>query len=155
MEVKKLFLDLDGVLADFDRGVVTILGKRPDELPTRLMWATIAKQEDFFGTLKMMHDAQDLWDYCRPYDPTILTGLPRGKWAEPQKRRWVSNLLGRDVQVITCMSAEKHRWSAPGHILIDDREKLKEDWEKKGGTFILHVNAKCSIAEIQRLNERT
>jgi FMN phosphatase YigB (HAD superfamily) len=35
----KLFLDLDGVLADFDRGVHEVTGKRPEELPLKTMWA--------------------------------------------------------------------------------------------------------------------
>lgn len=33
-----LFLDLDGVLADFDRGVETVTGKRPQDLPLKTMW---------------------------------------------------------------------------------------------------------------------
>ena len=39
----KLFLDLDGVLADFDRGVEAVTGKRPDQLPVRRMWQALAK----------------------------------------------------------------------------------------------------------------
>ena len=31
----KLFLDLDGVLADFDRGVRELTGRRPEELPLK------------------------------------------------------------------------------------------------------------------------
>jgi hypothetical protein len=34
----KLFLDIDGVLADFDRGVRTVTGRRPEELPLKRMW---------------------------------------------------------------------------------------------------------------------
>jgi hypothetical protein len=74
----KLFLDLDGVLADFDRGVETLLGRNPHELPPPRMWSALAKAPEFYGTLEMMHDAQRLWDFCKPFRPTILTGLPRG-----------------------------------------------------------------------------
>ena len=42
----KLFLDLDGVLADFDRGVEAVTGKRPDQLPVRRMWQALAKAPD-------------------------------------------------------------------------------------------------------------
>jgi hypothetical protein len=151
MKVKKLFLDLDGVLADFDRGVEAITGKRPDELATSTMWRALARHGDFFGALEMMADAQHLWDFCEPYDPTILTGLPRGDWAEPQKRRWVANMLGRDVDVITCWSRDKPRWSGPGHVLVDDRKSLREPWEAKGGVFILHVDAERTIEKLQAL----
>jgi len=148
---RKLFLDLDGVLADFDRGVARITGRRPDQLDTRSMWAALARSADFFGTLEMMSDARTLWDYCQPHDPVILTGLPLGRWAEPQKRRWVANMLGRDVAVICCMARDKPAWAAAGHVLVDDREKARAGWEAAGGTFILHTSAATSIAALADL----
>lgn len=147
----KLFLDLDGVLADFDAGVETLTGKRPDQLPTQAMWRALAKAPDFFGTLAMMQDAHLLWDWCRPFRPTILTGLPLGNWAAAQKQRWVANMLGAKVKVITCMARDKHRWSGPGHVLVDDREKARPGWEAAGGTFILHRNAVASIEALRRV----
>lgn len=146
----KLFLDLDGVLADFDRGVELLLGQRRDQPPPPRMWAVIAKAPAFYDTLEMMADAQILWDFCKPFAPTILTGLPRGKWAEPQKRRWVANMLGRDVDVITTMSRDKHKFSGPGHVLVDDRVKLREAWQQQGGLFIHHVSAARGIAALRK-----
>jgi len=35
------------------------------------------------------------------------------------------------------------------HILIDDRLKLKEDWEKKGGIFIHHTSAAASLRMLE------
>lgn len=147
----KLFLDLDGVLADFDRGVEAVTGRRPERLPVKEMWRALSRAPDFFGTLEMMHDAEVLWAFCRPHDPTILTGLPLGAWAPEQKRRWVARVLGADVPIITCMSREKHRYSGPGHVLVDDRERTRESWERAGGTFIHHVNAAQSIAALKAL----
>jgi hypothetical protein len=146
-----LFLDLDGVLADFDRGVKAMTGKRPEQLPLKQMWRALAKAPDFYGTLEMMHDAELLWAFCRPYDPTILTGLPLGAWAPEQKRRWVARMLGPEVRVITCMSRDKHKFSGPGHVLVDDRASTRESWERAGGTFILHIGAKQSIRELKAL----
>jgi hypothetical protein len=147
----RLFLDLDGVLADFDQGVEKLLGKRPDQLSTRTMWGALARHGDFFGTLEMMADARELWEFCAPHDPVILTGLPLGKWAEPQKRRWVGNMLGEKVRVITCMTRDKPRHSGPGKVLVDDREKTRAGWEERGGTFILHKSAADSIAALRKL----
>lgn len=151
MSVLKLYLDLDGVLADFDRGVVAVTGRLPDQLPVKVMWQAIAKAPDFYGSLELMADADTLWASCKPHGPTILTGLPLGKWAEPQKRRWVANMLGAEVRVITCMSRDKHRYSGRGCILVDDRPGLREAWEAAGGTFILHTNAEASIAALRDL----
>ncbi|MFC4167251.1 hypothetical protein [Teichococcus aestuarii] len=146
-----LFLDLDGVLADFDRGVHAITGQRPEALPLRTMWAALARAPRFFETLEFMHDAQELWRFCAPCHPTILTGLPLGAWAPEQKRRWVARMLGAHVPVITCMSREKPRWSGPGHVLVDDRASAAEGWEKKGGVFVHHRSAAGSIAALRAL----
>lgn len=150
----RLFLDLDGVLADFDRGVQTVTGRRPDQLKTKEMWRALARAPDFYGTLELMRDAHALWEFCRPHDPTILTGLPLGNWAPEQKRRWVANMLGADVPVITCMSRDKHRYSGPNHVLVDDREALRDAWERAGGIFILHTSAARSIAALRELGFR-
>jgi hypothetical protein len=147
----ELFLDLDGVLADFDRGVHRVTGKHPEELPMKVLWRELSRHPDFFGTLDFMHDAQELWAFCAPYEPTILTGLPMGSWAPDQKRRWVASMLGTHVRVITCMARDKHRYSGPGKVLVDDREKARVPWEAAGGTFILHTSAAASIAALQRL----
>ncbi|MDJ0387705.1 hypothetical protein QMO56_06235 [Roseomonas sp. E05] len=146
-----LFLDLDGVLADFDRGVQAVTGKRPEELPLKTMWSALARAPRFFETLEFMKDAEALWRFCAPHRPTILTGLPLGAWAPEQKRRWVAQMLGAEVPVITCMSREKPRWSGPGCVLVDDRASLREGWERKGGTFIHHVSAERSIAALRGL----
>jgi hypothetical protein len=146
-----LFLDLDGVLADFDSGVRQVTGRRPEELPLRTMWQALAKAPRFFETLEFMHDAEALWRFCAPHHPTILTGLPLGSWAPQQKTRWVARMLGAHVPVITCMSRDKPRWSGPNHVLVDDRATAREGWEKKGGTFIHHVSAEASIAQLQAL----
>lgn len=147
----RLFLDLDGVLADFDRGVQAVTGRRPEELPRKAMWVALARAPDFFETLELMEDAEALWRFCAPYRPTILTGLPLGSWAPEQKRRWVARVLGAHVPVITCMSRDKPRWSGPGHVLVDDRAPAREGWERQGGVFVHHVSAERSIAALRRL----
>lgn len=151
----KLFLDLDGVLADFEGGVLALTGRKPDPSASRseirAMWKALAAADDFYNSLNMMHDAQLLWDFCKPFKPVILTGLPLGDWAPAQKRRWVARMLGGDVEVVTCMARDKYQWAAVGHVLVDDRAKAREPWEQAGGTFIHHVSAARSIAALKRL----
>jgi hypothetical protein len=147
----RLFLDLDGVLADFDRGVLALTGKRPEDMTKRALWRAVSQAPDFFATLAFTRDGRELWDFCRPSHPTILTGLPLGDWAPGQKRRWVAAMLGPDVPVITCLAREKPRYAAPGHVLVDDRETAREGWERNGGIFIHHRDAAHSIAALKAL----
>lgn len=61
--------------------------------------------------------------------------------------------LSEDVcRVITCWSSNKHYESGPGHVLIDDRESLREPWEQKGGIFIHHQpgNLKGTLEQLER-----
>jgi hypothetical protein len=147
----RLFLDLDGVLADFDRGVEAVTGQRPETLALRTMWEALARAPRFFETLEFMHDAETLWTFCAPYHPTILTGLPLGGWAPAQKKRWVGRMLGAHVPIITCMSRDKPKWSGPGRVLVDDRAEARDGWERKGGHFVHHVSAERSIAVLREL----
>jgi hypothetical protein len=150
-------VDLDGVLVDFDAGVTQIFGKPPEALSPRQMWPMLAKTPGFYSNLDWLAGGRELWGFVRELHPTILTGLPRGNWAEPQKREWCNRELGADVPVETCMSrekAERARTLAPVEsvpVLVDDREKLREKWEAMGGIFIHHTDAASSISAVDSL----
>ena len=157
----QLFVDLDGVLADFDAGVRQATGRDPAELHTRQMWGILAKTPDFYTVLSWMDDGREFWNAVRKHNPVILTGLPMGGWAEPQKRSWCARELGASVPVITGLSRRKaelaREWLTIGDceektpVLVDDRLKLKGSWEDAGGTFILHLNAEKSLGELKEL----
>lgn len=150
----RLFVDLDGVLADFDSAVLSLTGMLPHEQSPAQMWRALARSDGFYERLDWMSDGHQLWELLRPLNPTILTGLPRGSWAEPQKRAWCARELGPDVQVITCWSREKAARAkerlVPGEVavLIDDRESLAESWEAIGGVFIHHQTADGTISRL-------
>ena len=151
----QLFLDLDGVLADFDRGVEDLLGRLPHAIEPRRMWPALARSPGFYEHLHWMPDGKQLWEASIPASPVILTGLPLGKWAEPQKRAWCARELGEDVTVIAGPSRKKHELASDflrqqgranvTMILVDDREKQQEPWEQAGGVFVLHRSAAASL----------
>lgn len=153
----KLFLDLDGVLVDFDRGVRAIFGRNPDQIPERQMWAALAHTRGFYAQLDWMPDGRDLWEAVRGVGPVIVSGLPLGNWAEPQKRAWCRKHLGADVPVVLCRSREKGRavldYLEPGDVpvLIDDRLQAREGWLDIGGIYVLHRNATESLAVLREL----
>lgn len=151
---RQIFLDCDGVLADFDRGAEQILGLPPgvfeDRHGAREFWRRLARADDFFDRLEPMADAFDLYEAVRHKGPIILTGLPRGDWAEPQKRRWAERHFP-GVPVITTLAALKHEHRHPGDVLVDDRDKHRSLWEANGGVFIHHRSAADSIAQLRSL----
>jgi len=153
----RLFLDLDGVLTDFDAGVLKAAGKAPADLGDRRMWPILARTPGFYEHLPWMADGRLLWDFCRAYQPTILTGVPLGRWAEPQKRAWCARELGPEVPVICCLSREKSLRAAEllgageTMVLVDDRLKLQQAWEDAGGRFLLHTSAAESVAALRDL----
>jgi hypothetical protein len=146
-----LFLDLDGVLADFDAHVEALFGAPPSGMPIGQMWARAARTRGFFETMPLTPDALELWTYCLPFGPSILTGLPRGNWAEAQKRRWVAAHLGDAVPVITCMSRDKCEFATPGAVLVDDTTRYAERWVERGGIFVHHTSARASIDALRTL----
>ena len=149
---RQIYLDCDGVLADFDKGAAKILGLPPGEFEERYgageFWKRLARHGDFFGSLEPMADAYQLYGAVKHCHPIILTGLPHGKWAEPQKRRWARRYFP-GVPVITTMAALKREHCHPGDVLVDDRERYRHLWEAEGGVFILHTSAKTSIEALK------
>jgi hypothetical protein len=134
----RIFCDLDGVLVDFDAGVVKLCGKPPSQISSGLLWSSIAKAgTSFFEDLPWCTDGLELWNAIRPYRPTILTGVSRAAVAA-DKAAWCKRELcvetnhvdmaakkkahepvtgfrkqGGVTNVITCWSKNKHRESGP------------------------------------------
>ena len=155
---KMIFCDLDGVLSDFTTGANLVWdGFREKPVKRKRKWKALERRPKFYEDLPWMQDGLLLWNAIKGRKPTILTGVPYGGWAEPQKRCWVIKELGADVPVITCYSNAKHKYcpaDSPGAILIDDNKNRKEAWEAMGGTFIHHTSSKDTIRKLLALGER-
>lgn len=151
---RQLYLDCDGVLADFDTGARAVLGMHPRAFQFRngagKFWRQIAKAPDFYATLPLMPDAMELFEAVRHLDPIILTGLPRGNWAAPQKVRWAAEHFP-GTRIITVMAVDKRSHCQRGDVLVDDTLKHKALWEEAGGIFIEHRNARESLAQLAEL----
>lgn len=149
----QVFCDLDGVLADFDRGVEERAGAKPDQFRRRRkMWRRLAppRTKDFFSTLPMMQGASQLWNFLMPLSPAILTGSPSGDWAAPQKRRWCTEQLCLPAdRVLVVDAVDKALFSKPGAVLIDDYEKHRKPWEARGGIFIHYRSAMEAIVLVE------
>jgi hypothetical protein len=149
---RQLYLDCDGVLADFDKGAAAILGMKPKAFEQRhglgRFWAKLASAPDFYFSLPLMPDAMRLYDAVKHLDPVILTGLPRGNWAADQKVRWAAQHFP-GVRIITTMARDKRDHAKEGDVLVDDQLRHRDRWEEVGGIFIHHKDAESSIEELK------
>ena len=149
-----LFLDCDGVLADFDAGAKALLGMTPAEFEARHgrreFWRRIAKAPNFYGTLREMPDARRLFDAVEYLKPTILTGLPLGNWAAPQKVAWASEHFP-GVPIITCLARDKHKYMKPSDVLVDDRDNHRAAYERDGVVFVHHRHAEDSLTQLAKI----
>jgi len=149
----KVFLDLDGVMADFKRGVKEIL-KLPADAPSSEIFKALGQNSaEFFSKLPKTKDADRLWVFLKGNDLQILTGVPRTdrEKAVKEKIQWVRKNLSKNVKVITSSSKGKRKFSGPNHILIDDRKDNIQDWITAGGIGILHTSTAKTIKELKKL----
>ncbi|MDP3328732.1 hypothetical protein [Parvibaculum sp.] len=169
----RIYLDMDGVLADFDAGL-RALGIEPNQttnksrshmtpdeivLKDKVYDAILA--QPFFNTLPLMHDAQVLWDFCAPFEPVILTAAPSRESgfekAAREKREWIEEHFGPipDERFICTNSSKKRNYVGhlPGskQVLVDDRASNVTDWIAAGGTGILHLSAVSSLRVLKFL----
>jgi hypothetical protein len=146
---KKIFLDMDGVVADFDGYAEPIVGYRtpggiryndPD-------WKKIAANERLYLTLDKCANADRLVDAVRNlskdynYDIIFLTAIPRQNdvpWVFWDKIQWCDLHYPHIPVWFGPYSHDKHVHCQSGDILIDDRASNIHDWNSAGGIGILH-----------------
>src|SRR4051812_41546012 len=154
MPEPRLFLDADGVLANFDEGVRRLLGMSTREYERKHgrggFWKRLAQAKNFYGSLPEMPDARLLFETVEHLKPTILTGLPLGNWAAPQKVAWAAEHFP-GVPIITCMARDKHKHMKPGDVLVDDRENHRPRYEESGVVFVHHKNAEDSLSQLAKI----
>jgi hypothetical protein len=151
----QLFLDCDGVLADFDRGAEALLGMPPREFEARHgrreFWRHLAGAPAFFAGLPLLPDARRLWAAVEHLRPVILTGLPLGNWAAPQKLRWAAEHFPEACMITTMARAKRDHMEAPGDILVDDTLTYRGLWEEAGGLFVPHRSAEATLKALAAL----
>lgn len=154
----QVYVDMDGVLADFDGHAVELLGcsfqEYEDKSTGDNAWKDLWKADpDFYLNLKPYNDAHWMMDEIKklvyPHVPKILTGCPKEEVSKIQKVTW-AKVQFPDIQVITCKSREKCHYCAKGDVLIDDFLKYKHLWLGAGGHFIHHTQAMTSLERLEK-----
>lgn len=151
---QQIFLDMDGVIVDFDAGVRRRYKADwwyPTEwkIPYKKLGTTFDEfwyQMDnaaFWRDLPWTEDGKRIQALVEPFKPTILTAsfLPK---ASAGKTEWLTREYpdtmkeGQRRVLIANGHEAKASVAGPGKILIDDKNENIDEWEKAGGKGILY-----------------
>lgn len=158
MKIEKIYVDMDGVLADFDRGVVEILGL-PKDADDEIMWAAMREHPNFYFELKPIEGAVEFFKELREKygdNCQILSAYPKPHReiheAYNDKIRWIQKYFGEGVTVNLVYRAQKVDFCKNNNcVLVDDYEINIDEWGKAGGTGVLFdivENAKKAIESL-------
>lgn len=150
------YVDMDGVIADFDRGYFELTGKTSESTPDEDLWRDIERhgKSKFFSELPWMTDGKTLWEFVinNFLKIKILTALGKSDAVDGQttkgKRAWLLHNIPAltDSDIIMVVNKHKKRhYSTPESIIIDDTPVVIQEWNKKGGIGILHKSATETI----------
>ena len=160
--MRTIYLDMDGVVADFDSYVSSLLGRKIGWESTQDLsdeeWERLASVDRLYYQFPLMPDATKLVAYVKSlstrFHVGFLTAVPRRSTipsAKDDKQAWVDKYFPGMRMDIGPYSHHKQKWCKPGDILIDDRPSNIEQWTAVGGIAIYHTGD--VNASIKRLNE--
>jgi len=150
-----VYLDLDGVITDFEKAFENLGQGTMEEVINRggdsLFYALISGAGlEFWSQMEWTPDGRILWNFLKPHHPIILSAPFNNFDSINGKKIWVKRNLG-NVPLILKRAKEKKELATPNSILIDDRPSNIKDWNENGGIGILHKNTKDTIKKLKKL----
>ncbi len=160
----KIYLDMDGVIADFNTRFKDLSGIEPREFESKYgrkaFWDFIDEENKikFWVGIPPMPGASELVSYISKHDYEILTAPSIKEQSRLGKNLWVRNHVG-DIfpskpKVTFKFSKEKHKVKqnlSQFDILIDDRQSIIDNWNNAGGFGILYQSTPQAIADLKKL----
>lgn len=144
-----IYIDMDGVVADFDAAIVAIFGEQYSNKIADKFWKETCVKAEVFRKMPRIDEGIAMVEAIRAQSPicfmTSTGGLPHHIDIAKQKLDWLhANDLGGHP-VAFCMDTKgKGAYAYPGAVLIDDRQKVCDAWSERGGTAILFDRARAS-----------
>jgi len=159
-----VYLDMDGVLADFFGGVEKMYGVEHWKELTNDKTKDLKKEvidritgTDFFATLPKFSTADALIDMVQKFTGgkfSINTSPLRGDHENSgkYKRLWIQNNIEQPDEIIVTGRKESYatdKASGTPNILIDDRPVNVQRWQAAGGYGILYQANRDSLSKVQ------
>ena len=156
----KIYLDMDGVLTDFEKRYEELYGVRPDEVQhrTKHFWDNWQSFIDGgnFTTLEKHPTADKLLAFVESLNVPVEILSSSGGEANHenvynQKLTW---LKSHDISYkpnIVPGGSKKASFASPWNILVDDTEHVVEKYRAAGGTAVLHYDIDVTIRELSKL----
>ena len=163
-----VYLDMDGVLADFFGGVEKMYGvqhwKQLTNDKTKDLKAEVINRitgTDFFATLPKFQSTDALIDMVKKFTGgkfSINTSPLRGDHENSAKYKkiWISNNIEKPDEIVVTGRKEsyaKDKASGTPNILIDDRPVNVERWQGAGGYGILYQANRDSLTKVKEALE--
>ena len=160
-----VYLDMDGVLADFFGGVEFLYGVEHWKELTNDKTKDLKKQvidritgTDFFAVLPKFPTADTLIDMVKKFTGgkfSINTSPLRGDHENSAKYKkvWISNNIETPDEIIVTGRKEsyaKDKGTGTPNILIDDRPVNIERWQSAGGYGILYQANRDSLEKVKK-----
>ncbi len=155
-KVRQIFLDQDGVLADFEDGLTKAMGYKVslnDEHDVYHAQKRKLTAQRLFRNLEPLPDAWKLVDYCinSGIHTEILTaaGTVNRTLVVKDKIDWIRRYVHPHWIVIPTFSgSQKAAFAHKKSVLIDDRQENIDCWIEAGGIGILHTTADDTIEQL-------
>ena len=158
-EIPHVYLDMDGVLVNLEKGAFKVHGKQLSDVKKPERWEKITATKDFWKDLEWMPGAKVLWNFLKPYAPSIMSAFAR---SEPNSANGKKEWLKKNVEklpsgrVNLVMRSDKQKFARDGrtqapNILVDDHSKNIREWEANGGIGIHHTSVKKTIVKLKEL----
>jgi 5'(3')-deoxyribonucleotidase len=149
-----LYLDMDGVLCNFDKAYRAYDPEKTD----RKRFRQAVMDYHIFEDLEFMPDAQELLNYVSKLNDLrveILTSMGtfdvvQGNAAKYQKMKWLDSKNIPYRANFVRSKEEKAKYATPSSILIDDSIGCVKPFNVAGGTGILHTTSRESIEQLSR-----
>ena len=155
----KIYLDMDGVIVDFNKRFTELAGMGPREYESTFgkekFWDFIDSKEKgggvgFWVGMDWMPGGEALYNRVAQHNHALLSSPSRSESSRIGKHQWKKKYTP-STKLILALAKNKQNYADGNNILIDDRESNIQQWREAGGIGILYKSASQVNKELDKL----